>query len=321
MSEPSGSSLRSLSETEFAEQERERGRRIHHNDGVAWATVAGSYSRPVFEFRRIRPGEARPARHLSLLGYSHQVPDPEMGTRSVGFMTMECDALRSFGISALRSEKRAQVRKGLRECEVREIVDLSAEIDAIRAVAISQAARQMQTGQFDRPPSYYTEQEAAWRLSVQRCFGRTGWRWLGAYVDGRLAAYLTLLAVEDHAIFMAVKSHTDSFRHCPSDALYFRALEELRDARWCRRVVNGGVAHESLNRFKGQFGFAPVSVAYYSPNAGVVGVAKRAWGLADAARRWFTRLSRPVTRELRSQGPAAAGRPEGPSTTGGARPA
>ncbi len=321
MSESGGVSLRGLDETEFAEQERERGRRIHHNDGVAWATVAGSYSRPVFEFRRIRPGEARPARHLSLLGYSHQVPDAEMGTRSVDFMTMEFGALRSFGISALRSEKRAQVRKGLRECEIREIVDLSAEVDAIRTVAISQATRQMQTGQFDRPPSYYIEQEAAWRLSVQRCFGRKGWRWLGAYVDGRLTAYLTLLAVEDHAFFMAVKSHTDSFRHCPSDALYFRALEELRDATWCRRVVNGGVAHESLNRFKSQFGFAPVSVAYYSRNAGVVGVAKRAWGLADAARRLFTSQSGPARKDLRFEEPPSGARPLGRATIGNARSA
>lgn len=298
----------SLSEEEFADQEIERGRRVHEHDGVLWSTVAGSYSRPIYEFRRIRPGDARPARWHSILGYSHQVPDQSLGTRSVGFMTIEADRLRSFGMGSLRSEKRAQVRKGLRDCEIREITDLDADVEEIRAVCVSQAIRHMGTGRFDRAPSYYTEEGDAWRASVEKCFRRKGWRWIGAYVNCRLVAYLTLLAVEDHAFFMAVKSHTESLRFCPSDALYFTALSEIKEASWCRRVVNGGEAHSSLNRFKAQFGFGLVEVPYYSPHAGLVRIAKKVYGRVDAARRII--VSR-IEKE-RSEGGAATAPHEAP---------
>lgn len=278
-----------LDEDEFARQEIERGRKLHRHDGIWWATVAGSYSRPAFEFRQVVPRKARPARLRSLFGYSHQVPDPAQATRWVEFMMIQEAELRAFGMSTLRSEKRARVRKGLRECEIREVADFDREYADIKAVNISQAARQMSTGRFDRPPSYFTEREAEWRTSVRMCFGRTGWRWIGAYFGGKLIAYVSLLAVENHAFVMAVKSHSDFLGHCPNDALYFTLLSDLRDAAWCRRVSNGGPEHESLNRFKRLFGFRAVPIPYYSPWAGLVQVAKRTHSVMDCLRRAATR--------------------------------
>jgi hypothetical protein len=62
---------------------------------------------------------------------------------------------------------------------------------------------------------------------------------------------------------MSMKNHTEFLKLCPSDAIYFTALEAASRAGTVSRIVNGGPMRPSLNRFKEQFLFKQTSTPYF----------------------------------------------------------
>lgn len=253
-----------LTEAEFAEQQRQLGRRIHEHDGVWWETKFPFYTKPAFEFRAFAPRSARPKWSRSFLGYSHQVPQPEMGNRLLEFMVLDGESLRGFGMARLGPKKRNQVRKGLKHCHVELISDLMAHLEEAREINITQSQRQMATGSFDRPMAYYSGKADVWRKEMLARFGLKGWCWWGAFSEGRLVAYMQTLAVEGKLMIMGMKSHTSYLPLCPVDAIYFTVLSQAAGDAGVEQVVNGRPQRESLDRYKEQFLFRRVVVQYFT---------------------------------------------------------
>jgi hypothetical protein len=253
-----------LSIEQNAEQKRKSlGCKLHYSGGVWWERQQPFYAKPAFEFQSLVPGMARPDRKKGFFVYSHQVPSPELGNRLVDWMILEGEDLQQFSMARLRSEKRNQVRKGLKNCEVRTVTDLEPHLDQALQINATQAERHMATGWFTRSSAYFARHAQAWKAETRLHFSLPGWQWWGAFVQGQLVAYMRTLQVADILFIMSMKNHTEFLKLCSSDAIYFTALEAASRAGNVSRIVNGGPMRPSLNRFKEQFLFKQTSTPYF----------------------------------------------------------
>lgn len=260
-----------LSESEFAQQQGVLGEAVHYHDGVWWKRTAPFYCTPVFEYRRIAPGEAKPNPLRSLLGYSHLTPCGQAGGDTKPRIVLEGDGLRNFSIKSLASAERAQIRKAARLLSLREVRDLEEVLEDMREINVRQAER---TGHGLRP-SFYLAHANEWRSYMRRVFGLSGRTWVGAFAGERLVAYHLYYQVEDVVIIDSVKSHTDYLSLAPNSGLLFRMLEEIRDLGTVSMVVYGGPsANPKLDSFKANFLFQRRDLSCYARLALPLGVAR-----------------------------------------------
>ncbi|HTW93013.1 MAG TPA: hypothetical protein VMH22_15085 [bacterium] len=289
------SETRAITEEEFALQQRELGRSVHQHDGVWWDMVKPFYCKPVFDFRQIEPGRARPAVIRSWISYSHAVPEPEMASRSIDMMVLSGERLRNFGIKSLKDAKRARVRKGLSLVEIRRLNDLESLMDQVRDVNISQADRQWPSGGTGLPSSYYSRHYDVWRRQQLVEFSSPGREWWGGFREGQLICYMTLVHIEQVAIIRNVKSRTDALSLCPNDAMYFTVLGTIRDRQDCEMLVNGSSFTPSLDAFKERFGFQKTPLHIYTQHYRVYTRARRLFERAAGIRRAFRREGVPAS--------------------------
>ncbi len=256
--------MKSVSEEEFVQEQLRKGIKGHLSEGVWWHEPFHFYSKPIFEFRAMPPGDTWPARSRSWLGFSHHVPEAHLGNRFMEYMILEGEELRRFDLDRIPGKKRNQVRKGLKSCEVRPIDDLVERLEDIRFIYISQSLRHTEHYDLpDTPPTFYSEHAELWRkreLDLLMCKGREVW---GAFISGKLAAFLVTSQIENIRFIEKVKSHTDFLVYCPADALYYSVLKEASDTGDCQRVVNPGIRGEGLEHYKKQFLFKRTAVPIY----------------------------------------------------------
>lgn len=273
---PAGRSF-ALTEGEYAGQLRHLGRAVHEHDGVWWVESGRFYVRPAFEFRMLAPRSAKPRWIRAPLGYSHPVPAGHPGRFSRDYMILEGEDLRQFSLDRLSGKKRNQVRKGWKNCTVQRIADLEPHLDAFRDMIVSQKTR---LGEQDRsrvPLGHFLDAEGPWRTELRRDFGWPGREWWGAWVEGRLVAYLEALQIDTVRFIEKMRCHTDFLPSCASDAIYFAALESAAQDPSCHRVINSRPVHGSLDRYKEQFLFRRAAVPFYTSN----------WMLYRASRLWL----------------------------------
>ena len=264
-----------LTEAEFVEQQRSLGRRIHEHDGVFWEEVYRFYCKPAFIYRSFERGSAKPHPLRRLLGYSHQVTDETQSNRRLQVMMLERSTLDAFGIQSLPGKKRNKVRRALENCQVSPINPVEGFIERMREINISQTQRESRGAGAVVPLERYTDQADDWRRQIRAEARLPGREWWGAFVDGELGAYLRTYQVDGIRVIQQTKAHTDYLKKKPVDALYFHVLSQAADEPSCQRIVNGGVAHPSLNRFKEQFLFRPFDLPMYSSSAWLVDLYKR----------------------------------------------
>lgn len=251
----------------FAREEQRLGKQVHFHDGVWWVKTAPFYFKPIHEFHPIAPKSAKPHPWRALMGYSHQVADPSQATRHLRCNILQGDDLRSFSLDRLLPPKRRIVRQGIKNCRVEHVIDVEPLLDEMKSINISQALRfEAADGKGDYlPAAYYEQQTAKWREDMLKIFRHPGHRFMGAFVEDKLAAYVDLIQIEDTWMFGAVKSSDDYLSYRPVDALYFTILTMASQCPECNRVVNGGGdERESLTRFKSQFLLKSVLCPYYS---------------------------------------------------------
>ena len=287
-----------LSIEQHAEQRRTSLRcRLHLSGGIWWEQKQPFYAKPAFEFQSFAPGAARPDRTMGFLVYSHQVPNPAMSNRLVDWMILQGDDLDQFSLARLRSEKRNQVRKGLKNCDVRLIPDIEPHLEQALQINAAQAERHAATGWFTRSPAYFARHAQAWRAETRRYFSLPGWQWWGAFAQGQLVAYMRTLQVADVMFIVSMKNHTELLKLGGSDAIYFTALEAASRSGTVARIVNGGPMRPSLDRFKEQFLFRRTSTPYFLAGASLLRLGKRLFQLKERLRiDWQQLLARPTQR-------------------------
>ena len=255
-----------MTEAEYIHQQRLLGWKIHENAGVYWRQKNSFFAQPVFEFRPFSVGFSVPKKIHSLLGYVHQVPDARQANKIVQFMGMSGETIRSYSLNQLDGKKRNKVRQGLKNCAVKAIEDIALHLEEMRQINISQASRLMGDVRFDTAPSAYVKNAEAWKQKMKTLFALPGRKWWGAFVGGKLIAYVVTLHIEDIVFFDTTKTHTEAFRFRPTDALYHTILEYLATDKTCARIMNSQVSRPSLDEFKQQFLFRATPVYYYYSN-------------------------------------------------------
>jgi hypothetical protein len=271
------------------------GCKLHFFGGVWWERQQPMYAKPAFEFQSFVPGAARPDLKKGFLVYSHQVPSPEMSNRLVDWMILQGEDLTQFSLARLRSEKRNQVRKGLKNCEVRIITDIEPHLENALRINATQAERHMATGWFTRSSGYFAQHAEAWKAETRLYFRLPGWQWWGAFAQGQLVAYMRTLQVADVLFIMAMKNHTEFLKLCGSDAIYFTALEAASRSGTVSRIVNGGPMRPSLDRFKEQFLFKRTSTPYYLAGEALLRFGTRLFRIKERYRvGWQQLLAKPT---------------------------
>lgn len=280
-----------LTEKQFAEQARQLGHEVHLHQGVWWQKHQLGYYKPAFEFRPFPPGKARPRFSKAYLGFSHQVTDSGQASRMVEYMMLDGESLRSFSLDKIDGKKRNQVRKGLKSCELRRLTEVEPYLEDMRQISITQAKRQMETGSFGKPADYYTEHAGAWRAEIRRWFALPGREWLGAFVEGRLGAYMVTYKVENVRFIGVMKTHSDFMRFCLTDAIYFTVLNQARMDPGCVRIANGGPVRPSLDYYKEQFLFKCTPIPYYTAPVALSRLGMRLLRVKEALRlKWHSRV-------------------------------
>lgn len=274
-----------LTEEQYVQQQIALGRRIHRHGGVWWEEVYPFYCKPAWVYKAIEPGAARPRRARSLLGFSHQTAGGWNANRSLPLMVLDRSGLEGFDLPKLTLKKRNKVRRALEHCEIRLLTSIEPILERVREINILQAERQEARHGAETPVRRYTKEADAWRAQIRREFALEGREWWGAFVDGRLAAYLRTFQVEETRVIQQTKADPAFYTYYPMDALYFTVLSHAAADPTCHRIVNGRPQHESLNHFKEHFLFRAVDVPWYSSSTWLVETAKRVVGLTGRLRR------------------------------------
>ena len=200
-------------------------------------------------------------------------------------MVLEGEDLELFGMDRLRGKKRNQVRKGLRNCDIRRVNDIEPHLEEIREIYISQARRHTEHYELpDTPPRYYVEHAEAWRTRERRYLTTCGRELWGAFVHGELRAFLVSSQVEDVRFIEKMKTHTEALKLCPSDALYYTVLEYGAHVDGCQRVINPGIRGGGLDRYKEQFLFRRTQIPVFVSNVRLFRLAKRVLRLREHTR-------------------------------------
>ena len=270
-----------ITEAQYVEECLRQGVRGHCHDGVWWREPFPFYAKPMFEFRELAPGSARPSFRKAPLGYSHHVPDPALGNRSLPYMILHEAELRGFGLESLSSKKRNQVRKGLKHCEVALIQDIERHLEAIRGIYISQSMRHTEQHEIPKtPPSFYVDHASQWRERELRYLTTCGRETWGAFIDGRLAGFIVSPQIEGVRIIEKAKCHTDFLSFNVNDALYFTVLEAAGKDALCRKIVNPGLRGGRLARYKEQFLFKQEAIPVYVSHPMIFNACQRLRALA-----------------------------------------
>ncbi|MBN1879728.1 hypothetical protein JW823_06425 [bacterium] len=264
-----------INSTEFAEQQRHLGFRIHEHDGEFWQSVRPFYCKPAFVYKVIERGSVRPSPFRSFLGYSHLVPDVSQGNRILQMMVITRETLDNFSLSSLPVKKRNQVRRSLERSQIQLIQDLDTHIERIREISIAQSFRQEQGAGAETPITRYTDDAESWRRQMQLSFSLNGRECWGAFVDDTLAAFIRTYQVDGTRVIQQAKVDTEYFKAYPMDGLYFTLLNHAAEDNSCNLIINGSPLHDSVNHYKEQFLFRSFDHPCYSSNACLVKVGKR----------------------------------------------
>jgi hypothetical protein len=266
-----------LTLAQFAEQKKQLGHRIFGHAGWVWEETYPFYCKPAYVFKPLGRGESRPPRMRSWMGYDHQVQRPEEANQWRATMVLGREVLDGFGLQALPSKKRNQVRRGLDHCAVRPIADIDAWVERMREITVEQVRRQEQGAGAPYSAADLVRKAEAWRRKTRREFELPGRDWWGAFVGDEMAAYARTYWVEGDLVFQQTKIDVAFGKSCPMDALYFTILDDAARKPECRRVINGRPMHPSLNHFKEEYLFRAVDYPYYYSRAGLTALAKKAW--------------------------------------------
>jgi hypothetical protein len=156
----------------------------------------------------------------------------------------------TYALEKLSYTMRKNVRRGLRELIITPLT--SDEVLAHGLHAFCDTRRKH--GRSDGTPEAFRE-----------CFtNQASWpeiTFLGAWKDNQLAAFLSIIEVEDWAEFYQIYSMDALLQDRPNDTLYYTALSHYLVERKCRLVYTGMSSLQAernaagLHRFKTKVGF------------------------------------------------------------------
>ena len=258
-----------MTEEGFARQEVAIGAKVYFNQGVWWREMKPFYCWPLHLLHTINRGESKPPAIHSLIGYEHPVPEKDQANAVLPVIMMR--NLRQYSIAGLSAKKRNQVRRGIGSFTIKPIDNIISLLEDGYYVNLSALRRQRWGG--DR--SHYSVRRK-WVDGVEMTFGLPGRENWGAFMDGRLVAYLRAYQIDRVAYIYSMMSHSDYLSQYPNDGLIHKFLLACQQEGTTDKVVFGlKCAKQSLNDYKMKFGFEEVGLPVWRHLNPVVKVVAR----------------------------------------------
>ena len=151
---------------------------------------------------------------------------------------------RPYEMTKLSPNIRSHVRRGMKRCQVR----------SISFEELVLLGREAHDDTLQRHAEN-NSQSLGFDTELQKCSAFEAW---GAFVEGRLAAYMVTLWVEDWVHILLHRSVTAYLKSYPNNALIFSVVSELLSRPGVTTVSFGLeplVSHDSLAHFKSGMGF------------------------------------------------------------------
>jgi hypothetical protein len=234
---------------------RALGRRVVESRGRWWWETHRGFYRPVHLLARLRADEVRrPARPC--WGIHASLRDEDAAEANAALPVHRVPDLGAFDEANLSSNRRAQLRKARRLCELAQVADPR---------FLAEHGYEVLRSTFER-----TGYAPAGRLPTRDAYARElevslrpGRRFvLGALVEGRLVGYVESYAVDGVAYLEELLVHTDALSTNASTLLQVEFVHLCRRSPGIREVVHGVRApdDEALTHYKERIGFpvAPV---------------------------------------------------------------
>jgi len=174
-------------------------------------------------------------------------PSPAHGATADGGMYV-CSR-RDYDIESLSANVRSHTRRGLARCNIRQI-DFAYLRD--HGYGLFEDTIQRQT---NGRPSISTNQWRHFCTIASQTVDTEAW---GAFVEGRFAAYIVGMLIDDCYYIHVQKSASDLLKYYPNNALTFVVLKEKLSGGLVSAVSHGQIAlaaREGLYRFKRSMGF------------------------------------------------------------------
>jgi len=232
---------------EYVEYNREKGTKIIETDGIYW-----SRARPFFyeNIPVLIPVDASPSQLVRVIlkgSYLAVLMHSRNRANRLTFKSV-CDDP-DYDLEKLSLNARKNVRRGLRNCSVRQIdLDfLAREGNGINRSALTRQGRSS-SGDMGTP--------SKWRRKMDTCKRYDDIQAWGAFVDNSLAAYALCIVIEDYCEINNFMSHTRFLSHYPGRALMYTVTREMLGRQGIKRVevgTSGNLA--SVADFKDRMGY------------------------------------------------------------------
>lgn len=239
----------------FAHLERATGAHVIYHGGVWWRRIKPFYSRPLHLLCTFSADTGGPPFFYRAVGYDHAVPDAGEANAFLPLMLLQ--DISGYDLKLLSAAKRNQIRQGLRQVEVRRLDDIRELVEQGPEINRSNLTR------WGGDRRGYLD-ERMWRQTIERTHALGARETWGAYVNGRLVAYLRAYVLDGTVYITQRRSHTEYLRYRPNDALTHTVIMDWQARSEVKNVIYGLESKkQSLTNYKKEFGFEVVKLPIY----------------------------------------------------------
>ena len=245
---------------EYAELASKMGARLHKIDDVWWKEVRPFFFRPLFPFASFIPHSQKAPLSSFLVGFQHLVPTKEYANSNMHFLIF--DDLRNYSIESLTHDYRKNIKKGLKNFQVKTISGPGELIDDGFAVYQS---FYMRTHYYWKTERTNKKEFVKW---VETLFSFPKLLLLGVYSQEHLQAVSVSYFVMNIIIYATYFSKTEALQGRSSELMLHAIRERAASCDGVNWIYMGSPGtKESLDYFKTSRGCKVISKpAYYRLN-------------------------------------------------------
>lgn len=261
----SGLSFEIIETSEMPKQHQGVGDEVHYHRGVWWVQLNRWFCMPCSTFETIDPDRSWPKWQNCTVGYMH-LCSPESRSNST-YRAIVNDAVSSYCLQSLGSRDNIRgVRRALNKVEVRVVaVDILLE-----------EGRDVYESWHQRVGWGKTRSRESFKYWIRRACSLPKRMSLGAFVEGKLVAFMLPYATGNIICTSFIASHTESLKFRPNDALFHAVLCIARQTPGITMVDFGPLSSKpTLNNFKLRFGKIREFPAYIRINRLLIAIAAK----------------------------------------------
>jgi hypothetical protein len=255
-----------MSRENYVKLLRGMGRRVVETTSTSWSNVSPGMYMNFPLHRHVQPTRSEIRQVLGLTGIAARYTCP-LGWGRTSY-TLVC-SIKDYDLTSLPQKGRNRTRRGLERCTVRQIP--FDELESLGGIRITREtrlrkSRSIPAGHDDYWRKYFS---VASKIDTMEAWG--------SFVEGHLAAFVTVSIIEDRAYIWSLDSATQYLSANPNNALFFVFVKNAITRQGIVEISTGLESLQlhpgSVERFKLRMGFQRLPIGQrveFSPLGGAV---------------------------------------------------